>query len=217
MPHKSYTQQVIDTVVKYALRAARAHQDGEKTISLGEGSSRQELRVRGVWDPKTKSYRGYCARFVRQIYETASGFSEKRWRYRGDDALQMTDKLARGRHEVSDGSLIPGDIIGIHKKSGKYGHIAVYVGKIDGKHTIAENTSSRSRGNPRAAGTKLTPYEEIAHRVTGVYRLLWGAPKLDWPEFRAFVYVGNQCKEIMLVPGGDHREDQGKTYWRFKP
>jgi len=40
-----------------------------------------------------------------------------------------------------------------------------------GDGLIAENTSSNTRGTPRQAGTKLTPYADIAGRVTEVYRL----------------------------------------------
>lgn len=34
-----------------------------------------------------------------------------------------------------------------------------------------------------------------------------------WPDFRAFLREGDGWREIKLVEGGDHRKDQGKTYW----
>lgn len=207
MADKSYTQEIIDRVVGYALAAARASQQGETSIRLGAGPSAQDLLLKRG---------GYCARFVRQVYETACDFGEYRWKHGARTALGMCDGLAAEGHEVTDHSLIPGDIVGINRHSGPYGHVAIYVGKIEGKDIIAENTSSGSRGDPRRPGTKLTPYADIAHRVTGVYRLLDGVPKPMWPAFRAFVYVGSNCREIVLAPNGDHRKDQGKTYWRFK-
>lgn len=207
MADKFYTQDIIDRVVEYALRAARASQRGEATVRLGAGDSAQDLLLRQG---------GYCARFVRQVYETACGLRPFSWRYAAPSALEMCARLEADGHAVSADRLVPGDILGINRNSGKYGHIAVYVGRVDGVETIAENTSSTVRGNPRRAGTKLTPHTDIAHRVTGVYRLLHNPGGLRWPDFRAFVDVNGTYREIVLAPGGDHRRGQGKTYWRFR-
>jgi len=163
MAHIFYTQRRINSVVGVAIYAARASAQGHSTIEYGHKGTMQTFHLKQG---------GYCARFVRQVYETACGFEPHSWSYAAADARGITAKLAADGHEVTDGSLLPGDIIGIHKRSGEFGHIAIYVGRIDGQDMIAENTSSRFRGKPRRAGTKLTRYEDIAHRVTGVYRLL---------------------------------------------
>jgi hypothetical protein len=207
MPSETYRQDMIDRVVAHALAAAKASQDGKTHLVLGDGMTAQRLSLREG---------GYCARFVRQVYETGCEFGEGRWRYAAPSALEMCKKLADDKHEVTDGSLTPGDIVGINRNCGAYGHVALYVGKIQGKDMIAENTSSGTRGNPRRAGTKLTPFEELRPRVTGVYRLLAGVKAAHWPGFRAFLYSGSQCREIELMPNGDHRLDQGKTYWRLR-
>lgn len=208
MANDFYTQSIIDRVVKTALEAALASRQGKSSIIIGDLGSRQEFKLK---------VGGYCARFVRQVYETACGLAPFSWTYGAQTARQMTANLESGGHRVDDGSLVPGDIVGIHRDSGKYGHIAIYVGKIDGVATLAENTSSRTRGNPQTAGTKLTPYADVANRVTGVYRLLAGAPVPRWPTFRSFLQVGSAWKEIVPVPNGDHRTDQGKVYWRLRP
>ncbi len=207
MSDRVYTGGEIGKVVANALAAARASQQGETRITLGEGAAKQQLNL---------LVGGYCARFVRQVYETACGLRPGTWEFQASDAKAMTAKLASNGHRVMEGSLQPGDIVGIHLGSGQYGHVAIYVGKIGGKDTIAENTSSKARGNPQRAGTKLTPYSDISHRVTGVYRLVKGTRPAKWPSFRSFMLVGREWKEIELVPGGDHRLDSGKVFWKLK-
>ena len=207
MSEAFYTQGLIDAVVKTALAAAKASRDGKSSIVLGDGKAAQGFALKAG---------GYCARFVRQVYETACGLAPFSWAYAAQTARQMTVSLEAAGHRVNDQSLVPGDIIGIHRDSGKYGHIAIYVGKVNGVATIAENTSSRNRGNPLTAGTKLTPYADVADRVTGVYRLLADVPAPKWPGFRSFLQVGRAWKEIVPVSNGDHRADQGKVYWRVK-
>ena len=203
-----YTKEQMAEVRKTAFAAPRARQEGKTTIVLGSGDNAQKFVL---------TERGYCARFVRQVYEAALDLGPYSWKYAAGDALEMCKKLDAAGFLVSDGKLVPGDIVGINKYSGAHGHIAIYVGKSGGEDMIAENTSSAVRGNPRGAGTKLTPYSEIIHRVTGVYRLGPGAAQENaWPTFRSFVYVGNKCVEMEVVPGGDHRRDQGKVYWRTK-
>lgn len=207
MSDRVYTSHEIGRAVANALAAARASEQGETRITLGEGAAKQQLNL---------LVGGYCARFVRQVYETACGLKPGTWEFQGSDAKAMTAKLASEGHRVTDGSLQPGDIVGIHHGSGRYGHVAIYVGKIGGQETIAENTSSKVRGNPQRAGTKLTPYSAIAHRVTGVYRLVKGTPPAKWPSFRSFMLVGREWKEIVVASGGDHRLDSGKVFWKLK-
>jgi len=52
------------------------------------------------------------------------------------------------------------------------GHIALYIGRDgNGRDICAENTSSASRGTPRAAGCKISLLDEIGRgRLTGMYR-----------------------------------------------
>jgi hypothetical protein len=199
----------LQKVVKNALAAARASQAGETTVAIGDGVTAQRFALREG---------GYCARFVRQVFETACALKGHTWRFGAASALEMCEAMrAVGRKVgiISVSDLMPGDVVGINRNSGQYGHIAIYVGLVESVPTIAENTSSATRGNPRRPGTKLTPYADIAARVTGVYRLR-AALQADWPEFRAFVLMGGKYQEVELVPGGDHRADQGKTYWRLR-
>lgn len=204
MPDEFYTQERVDRVVRHALVAVKASQEGKESIYLGDGPTAQRLDLRQG---------GYCARFVRQVYETACGFGEGRWKYAAGSALEMCEKLAAAGNTVGDHSLVPGDIIGINRNSGRYGHIALYVGKIDGKDCIAENTSSTTRGNPRAAGTKLTPLSDVIERVTGVYRLLWGVPAPVWPGYKPILFSGGKYYVLKVMTNGDHRADQGKVYF----
>ena len=204
MADEFYTQERIDCVVRNALAAVKASQEGKNYIYLGEGPTAQRLDLKQG---------GYCARFVRQVYETACGFGEGTWKYAAGSALEMCEKLAAAGHTVGDHSLVPGDIIGINRNSGPYGHIAIYVGKVDGKDCIAENTSSTTRGNPRSAGTKLTPLSDVIERVTGVYRLLWGVPSPPWPGYKPILFSGGKYYLLKVMPNGDHRADQGKVYF----
>ena len=150
-------------VVEIAKAAAKAHAAGARSYTAhqhadGTGESQVLDLVTG----------GMCNRFVRQCYEVALGIPEQTWLYRAGRAVWTLDSLRSAGKAVDVdgvGDLQPGDIVGL--RGGVYGHIAIYVG--DG--LIAENTSSNTRGTPRQAGTKLTPYADIAGRVTEVYRL----------------------------------------------
>lgn len=110
---------------------------------------------------------GYCARFVRQCYEAAIGRGEWTWPYNAPNALEMERKLRADGRVVSVPQ--PGDIVGLSTAGTAPGHIAIWLG--DGM--VAENTSSAKRGDPRAAGTKITPLSAIGSgRVTAYYRAL---------------------------------------------
>jgi len=154
-------------VVRFALQAIYARAEGKVRIVLGSGASAQTLRLNAVYDEAGK-VQGYCARFVRQIHETALGLRAGDWPLAAGSARDMTAKLEAYRVPVAQRK--PGDIVGIHKNSGRYGHIAIYLGVLDGKEVIAENTSSGKRGWPGKAGTKMTRWSELEARVTGVYR-----------------------------------------------
>ena len=146
-------------VAEVAEAAVFARQAGARTYPVGQT----------VFDLHE---RGYCARFIRQCHEAAMGISPWSWEFSSPDALTMEENLRLARHEVHDPQR--GDIIAFNRNSGPHGHIAIYLG--DG--LVAENTSFGSRGDPRAAGTKITRIGERglgAWRVTGYYRPLPGA------------------------------------------
>ena len=157
-----YSRDVMSNVVRIAKAAAEAHQRGHDSyLATHEDGG-------GVSQLMNLAEGGMCNRFVRQVFEVALGLDPFTWPYRAGRAIWTIDSLQAaglGIKERNAGDLKPGDIVGIH--TGKSGHIAIYVG--DGM--IAENTSSKTRGNPRKIGTKVTPYSAIAERVTGIYRL----------------------------------------------
>jgi hypothetical protein len=147
-------------VVRHALAAARAHQRKETSIAFGQDNSRQVFDLtRG----------GMCARFVRQVYETALGLAPFTWQFAAPCARDMATMMRHAGVLIQTGDREPGDVVQIG--TGYPGHIAVYVGEVDGVECIAENTSDATRGNPRDGGTKLTPWSAVASRVTGVFRI----------------------------------------------
>jgi len=151
-----YELSVRGAVVATAVAAAKAHQNGETSVSFGQGVSRQVFDLaRG----------GMCARFVRQVYETALGLAPFTWQFAAPCARDMATMMRHAGVLIQTDDREPGDVVQIG--TGYPGHIAIFVGE-DG---IAENTSDATRGNPRAAGTKLTPWSAVASRVTGVFRL----------------------------------------------
>lgn len=153
-----YTESKVKAVVTIAVAAANARINGKTSYTAGSGSKAQSFDL---------TEGGMCARFVRQCFETGCQMTPKSWKYRGGNAIAMLGKLKANGHTVSTGDLDVGDIIG-HSKYPD-GHVAIYVGKINGIHTVAENTSSGKRGNPRSPGTKLTPISEMSFNQA--YRL----------------------------------------------
>jgi hypothetical protein len=116
---------------------------------------------------------GYCARFVRQCYETAMGIAAFSWEYAAPNARAMEYNLKQAGLEVDEPQ--PGDIVCLNDQSYKYGHIAIYawvipppvgIPKVGG---VFENTSSAHRGNPRVPGTKWTPFSLVEGNVSGYY------------------------------------------------
>lgn len=115
---------------------------------------------------------GMCARFVRECHEAALGHAEQTWPYRGARALDVNDNLKAAGLTVTDRQR--GDVVCF--SGGEYGHIVVWLG--DG--LVAENTSSSKRGDPRAAGTKITPLADIGtSRIIGWYRPLPAADQFE--------------------------------------
>lgn len=167
-----YTRAVITRVGEIAYSAARAHAAGAETYT-----AHQHADGTGVSQVLDLVTGGMCNRFVRQVYEVALGIPEQTWPYRAGRAIWTIDSLEAAGLGIGPGlesDLLLGDIVGIH--TGKFGHIAIYVG--DGM--VAENTSSKTRGNPRKIGTKLTPCEDLWDRVTGIYRLANTAIRVVW-------------------------------------
>jgi len=153
-----------DRIVDYALTAARAHAKGSRSLVLGKAHPQSFDLATG----------GYCARFVRQVVETASDEIPFAWDYARANARLMERALRAAGFYVGRtlDNAAPGDVVGINKPPWvRVGHIAIYVGDVDGEPMIAENTSVAGRGKPRVKGTKLTPWEVVAKRVTGIYRL----------------------------------------------
>lgn len=152
------------TIARYALIAARAHQNGHTQVKLGDSHPQALDLATG----------GYCARFVRQTIECALGLLPMSWEFRRANARLMERALRDAGLYVGRvlENAAPGDIVGINKPPWvAVGHIAIYVGEITGAPMIAENTSVAGRGKPRVPGTKLTPWADIERRVTGLYRL----------------------------------------------
>ena len=101
---------------------------------------------------------GMCLRFVRQAHEGALGQAEQTWAYRAQYAIDADYLMRRAGLEVSDHETA--DVVCFNRGkavSAVPGHIACYLG--DGM--VAENTISSKRGEPRAAGTKITPIGDI--------------------------------------------------------
>jgi surface antigen len=109
---------------------------------------------------------GRCQEFVRECFESALGWPARSWKYAAPSAKVALQRMTRDGFRVT-GDPRAGDVIG--HCSGTYGHIAIVVGDVGGKLTCAENTSSASRGNPRRAGTKLTPVADMGG-ITHVIR-----------------------------------------------
>ena len=152
-----YKRSQIDLVVSNALRAAEARIAGKTLMFLGVGEARQVI---------TLIEKGYCNRFVRQCFETALGMTPFSWYFGAAKAKDTLAKLAP--YEVAKPEA--GDIVGW---SGDPGHIAIVLGDVygDGRFLVAENTSSSSRGEPRAAGTKLTRLSSIRAAGRKFFRL----------------------------------------------
>ncbi len=151
-----YTTEQVRAIVSTARKVTQAAIDDPSRKTITIGAFEFDL-LRG----------SRCAEFVRECVECALGWEPYSWRYRGGNATEMCAKLDDGGSAVPTSQRQPGCIIGINKGAGSDGHIAIYIGD----DTIAENTSSATRGNPRRTGTKRTPWSAIANRVTGVYML----------------------------------------------
>jgi len=117
---------------------------------------------------------GYCSRFVRQTYEVAEGLPEQglsvlNGGWASDTARHTEEQLKKRGLAVQRSLAKPGDIICMNLRNGPYGHIAIWLGN----NTVAENTSSGSRGTPRAPGTKITVMSDgMWSHFSGFYAVL---------------------------------------------
>ena len=199
MAAKHYTPAATKKIVEYAVQAARAAQAGEQAITLGTGKTKQTLDLRKG---------GMCARFVRQVHETALGIPAFSWRFAAQDAIGMLENM-QADFLMDASPLRPGDILG--HTNALHGHIGIYVGEIDGAPTVAENTSSSTRGNPRRAGTKLTPLSQFSY--TRIYRL--GAAEVESATVTVKiidVQTGAVLAEYDMHANGNRLTDQQKVY-----
>jgi hypothetical protein len=160
-----YTTAQRNRIVAYAIQAAKAAADGQSTIALGEGKARQTLKLREG---------GMCARFVRQVHETALGLEPSSWPFAArnayDDSTALRAAVKAGRAvQIDRADLQPGDIVTTGDSAP--GHIAIYIGLVNAVRTVAENTSSATRGTPRRAGTKLSPLHALSDENWAGFRL----------------------------------------------
>ena len=206
--------EVRQKVVQNALAAAKSHQRGETR-----------------WGEFDLAKGGMCARFVRQVYEKSLGIDPFAWEFAAPSARDMATKLRHAGLLIPTGDREPGDVVQIG--TGYPGHVAIYVGEVEGAECIAENASDASRGNPRAAGTKLTPWSAVASRVTGVFRLCAVADEepagiklvlQKGDEATLLTANGLLAGDTVMVPARDvgsalgytvtdHIKAQGKVYW----
>ena len=107
----------------------------------------------------------YCARFVRQCCEATAGLPPFGAWFAAPTAREMEAKL-RAAGKVVGGVPMPGDIIGLNKQSYWAGHIGIFLGG----GLFAENASDPSRGDPRAAGTKISPISAVLPELSGYFR-----------------------------------------------
>lgn len=164
-------------VVRIARAAVQHRRNGAQTYTVG----RVTLNL---------TQGGMCARFVRQVHEAALGLSEFAWQYRAPNAFEMERNLRAAGLRTSNPQ--PGDVACFNTAGTPPGHIGIYLGNGE----VAENTSSGSRGDPRAPGTKISTLASMggAARVSGYYAVLPAAveeapvnepspwAKADWAE-----------------------------------
>ena len=114
-----------------------------------------------------------CARFVREVHESALQSAEYTWAWRGANAREVEWLLRRAGKRIDKADAEPGDIVAFNwHTSCAWGHIGLWKG---GEHDeYWENTSSTSRG-PGFVTSRLT---QIGwNRVSGFYSVLPSALK----------------------------------------
>lgn len=147
---------------------------------------------------------GYCARFCRQCYDAALGKGEWAWPYKAPTAWDMEAVLKAAGLRTDNPK--PGDIMCINGAGCRPGHIGIYLG--DGE--FAENTSSGTRGDPRAPGTKISPITAVSGRITGYYACL---PAEHEDDTWGLVIALDDGKPIGRIPvKGMSHQNEGRIY-----
>ncbi|MBC7288617.1 MAG: C40 family peptidase, partial [Armatimonadetes bacterium] len=159
-------------VVDIAKRVARAREDGVK-----------KLVINGIsFEPQEA---GYCAEFVREVYEAALGLAPHTWPYRGASARKMEKKLRAAAKQIPADRRQPGDIVAFNRMwPGRWGHVAIYLGKdAQGQDIVAEDTNS---------GVRVNRIGQRALHISGYYSVL---PPL------AAGYAPGPVKVVLLPEG----------------
>lgn len=134
---------------------------------------------------KFESRGGWCAKFVRQVYEKALDLPPFSWPYTAPSAKLGAAKArtlaARGIGTLIhlDKDIEPGDIIYLENASPReFGHVVIYIGWLHSGNvrTVAENTLARRGGGP---GLALTPYDTVRTQDRGPTLIL--RPGLERP------------------------------------
>lgn len=115
-------------VVAIAKRVARAREDGLR-----------RLWINGIsFEPQES---GYCAEFVREVYEAALGLPAYTWPYRGASAREVEKKLREAGKQIPADQRQPGDVVAFNRAwPSRWGHVAIYVGKdAGGQDLVAED------------------------------------------------------------------------------
>lgn len=139
-------------VVAIAKRVARAREDGLEQITINGIS----------FEPKES---GYCAEFVREVYEAAAGLPAHTWPYRAPSAREMEKKLKAAGQQIPAVQRQPGDIVAFNRLwPGRWGHVAIYLGRdARGQDLVAEDGKR---------GIAINPIGGRAAHISGWYSVL---------------------------------------------
>lgn len=120
--------------------------------------------------------KGYCARFIRQLFEAVMGLLSHSWEYRSESAVGMAKILYRDNKKVPVGSSVdlsdlkPGDLLFWPATSScKWGHVAIYVGFSK----TVENTSATS-AYPAHGAIKFRDLTRDRLKTCSLVARVWG-------------------------------------------
>lgn len=195
-PEPTIIEATKEDVAEVAQAACDAHRQGQREIVL-----------HNVHFDLVSS--GWCARFVRKCYAAAvrkhdPSFSEFGFGWLARDAWRACIKLREQGYDIPSVASQPGDILGLNVglTAASHGHMGIDLGD-----TVAENTSSKSRG----PGTVETPKAQLAERISGHYAVFpAGVPHI------AIVYP---CAEenAQIVPCAPRILSDDKLYVQIDP
>lgn len=136
---------------------------------------------------------GFCYRFVRQVIEAANNYNEFDWQYKAPTAYDGEQAIKKDFKSIPLSKATPGNIVFFNDQNKKPGHVAILLDK----QTIAENTSNKYRGHPKAAGHKITPLsQELIDRISGIYNLY---PEEQNIKYKNKMVVGKIEDDTMYV------------------